>query len=261
MRGQDRQQQAGRDEAGREDRRGADPVVIIGYDIWNNRYGRDPNIIGRVLKINGSPATIVGVMPDGMKFPDDSELWVPFIPNDGQMTREVRPLSVFGRLAADVTKEQASTEIDGIAQRIMKAHPNQAKNVVGHEPFALLFPDDVIAADPPCTKQMIDVYDERGGSVIAVQEVPDSEVESYGIVAGNDEGGGVVRATALVEKFEDKDDPTGLEFKRVLWHEGVHRYTDEVMPGAPCPECGNSTLIRKDGCDYCTACGYVGVCG
>jgi ribonucleoside-diphosphate reductase alpha chain len=34
-----------------------------------------------------------------------------------------------------------------------------------------------------------------------------------------------------------------------------------VMAGAPCPECGNSTLIRKDGCDYCTACGYVGVCG
>jgi ribonucleoside-diphosphate reductase alpha chain len=37
--------------------------------------------------------------------------------------------------------------------------------------------------------------------------------------------------------------------------------TVPVMPGAPCPECGNSTLIRKDGCDYCTACGYVGVCG
>jgi ribonucleoside-diphosphate reductase alpha chain len=34
-----------------------------------------------------------------------------------------------------------------------------------------------------------------------------------------------------------------------------------VLPGSPCPECGNSTLIRKDGCDYCTACGYVGVCG
>ena len=34
-----------------------------------------------------------------------------------------------------------------------------------------------------------------------------------------------------------------------------------VMAGSPCPECGNSTLIRKDGCDYCTACGYVGVCG
>ena len=34
-----------------------------------------------------------------------------------------------------------------------------------------------------------------------------------------------------------------------------------VLAGSPCPECGNNTLIRKDGCDYCTACGYVGVCG
>jgi predicted permease len=114
-----------------EDRRDADPVVIIGYDIWTNRYARDPNVIGRILKINGSRATIVGVMPDGMKFPDNSELWVPLIPIDAQMTRELRLLSVFGRLRAHVTKEQAATEIDGIAQRIIKAHPNQAKSVVG----------------------------------------------------------------------------------------------------------------------------------
>ena len=116
-----------------EDRRGADPVVIIGYDLWINRFARDPNVIGRILKINGSPATIVGVMPDRVKFPENSasELWVPFIATDAQMTREVRLLSVFGRLAAGVTKEQASTEIDGIAQRIIKAHPNQAKNVIG----------------------------------------------------------------------------------------------------------------------------------
>jgi predicted permease len=121
----------GRTFVGGEDRRGADAVVIIGYDIWTNRFARDPNVIGRILKINGSPATIVGVMPDGMKFPDNSELWVPFIPADAQMTREVRLLSVFGRLAPHVTKEQASTEIDGIAQRIIKAHPQQATNVVG----------------------------------------------------------------------------------------------------------------------------------
>jgi putative ABC transport system permease protein len=121
-----------------EDRRGADPVVIIGYDIWVNRFAGDRNVIGRVLKINGSPATIVGVMPDRMKFPDNSELWVPFIPADAHMTREIRPLSVFGRLAAGVTKEQASTEIDGIAQRIIKAHPNQAKNVIGGQVETLL---------------------------------------------------------------------------------------------------------------------------
>ena len=121
-----------------EDRRGAEPVVIIGYEIWTNRFDRDPNVIGRILRINGKPATIVGIMPERMKFPDNSELWVPFIPTDVMMTREVRPLSVFGRLAEGVTKEQASTEIDGIAQRIITAHPNQSKNVVGGQVETLL---------------------------------------------------------------------------------------------------------------------------
>ncbi len=128
----------GRTFAQGEDRRGAEPVVIIGYDLWSNRFDRDPNVVGRILRINGEAATIIGVMPDRMKFPDNSELWVPFIPAEAQMTREVRPLSVFGRLAESVTKEQASTEIAGIAQRIIKDHPNQAKNVVGGQVETLL---------------------------------------------------------------------------------------------------------------------------
>lgn len=76
----------------------------------------------------------------------------------------------------------------------------QAKDAVGDEPFALLFPDDVIVADVPVTKQLIDVFDERGGAVIAVQQVPDSQVERYGIVGGESVGGGVVRVSTLVEK-------------------------------------------------------------
>jgi putative ABC transport system permease protein len=128
----------GRTFAEGEDRRGADPVVIIGYEIWTNRFDRDPNVIGRILRINGKPATIVGIMPERMKFPEDSELWVPFIPSDQMMTREVRPLSVFGRLKGGVTKEQAATEIEGIAQRIISEHPSQKNNVVGAQVETLL---------------------------------------------------------------------------------------------------------------------------
>jgi len=86
----------------------------------------------------------------------------------------------------------------------------QAKDVVGDEPFALLFPDDVLVADVPVTKQMIDVFDARGGSVIAVQEVPDAEVESYGIVGGTDVGGGVVKVDSLVEKPKLDEAPSRL---------------------------------------------------
>ena len=121
-----------------DDRRGAEPVVIIGYNIWRNRFGLDPKVVGRTLRINGSPATIVGVMPEGMRFPDESELWLPFIPTDAQQSREVRPLNVFGRLADGVTKAQASAEIDAIAQRIIAANPNQKKNVVGGQVETLI---------------------------------------------------------------------------------------------------------------------------
>ena len=119
------------------------------------------------------------------------------------------------------------TEQKGVGHAVL-----QAKNVVGNEPFALLFPDDVIAADPPCTKQMIDVYDERGGSVIAVQEVPDSEVESYGIVAGDDEGGGVVRASALVEKprLEEAPSRLGIVGRYVLTPE-IFAELEHTAPG------------------------------
>ena len=116
-----------------EDRPGAPPVVIIGYDIWTNRYDRDPAIVGRIVRVNGSPATIVGVMPEGMKFPENagSELWVPFVPAAAQLSRDVRILSVFARLAPGITKAQAAAEVDGIAQRILKDHPELAKSAVG----------------------------------------------------------------------------------------------------------------------------------
>ena len=116
-----------------EDRRGAEPVVIIGFDLWTNRFNRDPHVIGRILRINGSPATIVGVMPEYMKFPDNagSELWVPFIPTDAQLSRDARVLNVFARMAPGITKEQAAAEIDGIAQRILTDHPELTKSAIG----------------------------------------------------------------------------------------------------------------------------------
>ena len=95
---------------------------------------------------------------------------------------------------ADITYVRQN-EQKGVGHAVL-----QAKDAIGNEPFALLFPDDVIVSDVPVTKQMIDVFDERKGSVIAVQEVPDSQVESYGIVDGDDVGGGAFRAKQLVEK-------------------------------------------------------------
>ena len=121
-----------------DEQRGAERVALIGHELWTNRYGRDPNVIGRVLRVSGTAATIIGVMPEGMKFPDDSELWVPFIPTEAQLARDARRLGVVGRLKDGATEPQAETEIDGIARRIIAAYPEQTKGVVGGQVETLI---------------------------------------------------------------------------------------------------------------------------
>ncbi len=97
------------------------------------------------------------------------------------------------------------TEQRGVGHAVL-----QAKNAVGDEPFLLMFPDDVLVADVPVSKQMVGIFEQYGGSVIAVQNVADAEVEQYGIVGGTDLGGGVVRVDALVEKPKLEEAPSRL---------------------------------------------------
>lgn len=87
------------------------------------------------------------------------------------------------------------------------------KNLIGDEPFAVVLGDDVIDANPPALKQMIDVYNRVGGPVLCVERVPVEDVSSYGIVAIDDSvdlGRGVYRVKDLVEKPKREDAPSNL---------------------------------------------------
>ncbi len=75
-----------------------------------------------------------------------------------------------------------------------------AKDVVGDEPFLVLLPDDIISADPTCSRQMLDVYEKYGEGVVSVMEVPRDEVNRYGIVDGEQWSEGLWRIRMLVEK-------------------------------------------------------------
>ena len=121
----------GRDFTPADARRGADPVVILGYGLWKSRYGADRGVLGRVLRVNGQPATIIGVMPEGMKFPLEAEIWRPFIPADAQLTRTVRPLIVFGRLSDGVDRREAQAEANGIAQQLIAGYPTETRTLTG----------------------------------------------------------------------------------------------------------------------------------
>ena len=118
----------GRDFRPEDDRPGAAPVVLLGNGIWKNRYGSDPSVIGRTIKVNELPATIVGVMPEGFKFPTGADLWVPLVHLTGlqEQKRDARNIEVFGRLASGVTAAQARADLESIASRL--AHDFPATN-------------------------------------------------------------------------------------------------------------------------------------
>jgi UTP--glucose-1-phosphate uridylyltransferase len=87
------------------------------------------------------------------------------------------------------------------------------KNLIGDEPFAVILADDVIDANPPALRQMIEVYNRVGGPVLAVERVPEDQVSSYGIVATDQSaslGRGVHRITDMVEKPRREDAPSNL---------------------------------------------------
>jgi UTP--glucose-1-phosphate uridylyltransferase len=88
-----------------------------------------------------------------------------------------------------------------------------ARDLVGDEPFAVILGDDVIDADPPAIKQLIDVFARVGGPVIAVERVPRDEISSYGVIAiepSTDLGEGVYRIRDLVEKPPREEAPSDL---------------------------------------------------
>jgi predicted permease len=129
---------AGRDFLPEDDRPGAAPVVLIGFGMFQNRYGSNPNVIGRAVRINDVPATIIGVMPEGFKFPQNADLWLPLssVANLEQQKRNSRGLQVMGRLAPGMSREQAQSELINIGRKLSADFPETNKDV---QPRVLTF--------------------------------------------------------------------------------------------------------------------------
>ncbi|MEP7221321.1 MAG: UTP--glucose-1-phosphate uridylyltransferase GalU [Novosphingobium sp.] len=89
-----------------------------------------------------------------------------------------------------------------------------ARGIVGDEPFAIFLPDELMMGAPGCMKQMVNAYNEVGGNLISVLEVPHSEVSSYGVIAPGAKvdgfGGALTEVKGLVEKPKPKDAPSNL---------------------------------------------------
>jgi predicted permease len=121
----------GRDFSAEDDKPGAPPVAIIGGGIWKNRYGSDPSVIGRTIKENSVAVTVIGIMPPDVKFPFNTDLWLPtsVLPAEARNAkRGVRNYQAIGRLAPGVTLEQARAELQTIGQRLSQQYPDSNKD-------------------------------------------------------------------------------------------------------------------------------------
>jgi UTP--glucose-1-phosphate uridylyltransferase len=85
-----------------------------------------------------------------------------------------------------------------------------ARDIVGDEPFAVMLPDVIVDADPSALRQLIDIHDARGGNVIGVEQVPDSETHKYGVIAPGDRSGRLSTMTGMVEKPPQGTAPSNL---------------------------------------------------
>jgi putative ABC transport system permease protein len=113
-----------------EDRPGGPRVVLIGYGLWQRRFGGDPTIAGREIWLNNQKYTVVGVMPRGIAFPDNSEVWLPIQlgPRDFSL-RDTHYLRVFARLKPGVTPAQAQREMTTLAGQLAREYPETNTNV------------------------------------------------------------------------------------------------------------------------------------
>src|ERR1039457_1206233 len=118
---------------------GAHPVAVIAYGLWQRMYGGDSGIIGKNIRLNSADYNIVGVMPPGFTgFSDSAEAWVPVImytplrPQTAKFEalhgRDMRFLRMIGRLRADVSREQAQAEVDGISASLAAQYPKSNKD-------------------------------------------------------------------------------------------------------------------------------------
>jgi len=108
-----------------------------------------------------------------------------------------------------------------------------ARHLVGNEPFAVLLVDDLMVCDPPCLKQMLDVYAETGGNLVAVVEVPREHTRRYGVLDIIEDDGRLARAKGVVEKPDPSEAPSNLTIiGRYIIQPEVFDHLAETKPGS-----------------------------
>ncbi len=133
----------GRDFLPEEGQPGRDHVVILSNRLWSQHFRADRDIIGKDIRMNGEPYTVVGVMPSGIHDRFNSQLWVPLAFKPEQMNHDSNSILVMARLKDGVSLDQAQAEMNGIAGQLQNEYPkSNANRGVSVEPLHLNFLTD-----------------------------------------------------------------------------------------------------------------------
>src|SRR5271169_499102 len=114
---------AGRAFADEEEKPGAPAVAMIGEGLWKRRFGGDPGLIGRTVLLNGTPTTVVGIAPRGLKLISGGDIYTPLIINPAKEIRLSHTIQTFGRLKKGISQEQAQAEMDTVSRNMGKQYP------------------------------------------------------------------------------------------------------------------------------------------
>ncbi len=134
-----------------EDRPGSEPVIILGYDVWRDRFGSSPDIIGKAVRANGGSRTVIGVMPEKFAFPNREQMWIPLEVNPLATKRGQGPTYiVLARLRNGVSIQEANVQATAIAGQLEKEYPETnrglastvmpyTKGALGPQIFSILY--------------------------------------------------------------------------------------------------------------------------
>lgn len=119
----------GRDFTSSDEIPGSAQVAILSYSFWQRRFNQRPDIVGFSVRINGAPATVLGVMPQGFAFPNQEDLWMPLPHTPELLYRGPAGYLAFGRLRPGVTQQAALSELATVNRRLESEYPETNRGV------------------------------------------------------------------------------------------------------------------------------------
>jgi putative ABC transport system permease protein len=129
-----------------EDSPTGEKVLILAYSTWRERYNGDRGVIGKVVRMNGQPYTVIGVMPEGFAFPNNDQLWVPLQTDPLASKRgEGQYVQAFGKLKAGVSVDQAAVDLATIGKRLAAEYKETNDGFIG---ITAKFTDNYIGKEP-----------------------------------------------------------------------------------------------------------------